>query len=263
MKIAVLAPFGSHSQESGLLYLLANYLHGTYPEVVQLRCNGMFSVCDRDIDNSWTRSVSSCFACIADQKALSDWSGLPVQNYSSYLLPEDIRDTKQWLSSVSAADLPRAEFRALPVFEVCRESFANRFGTGEYDSRNKNHEQFLRKLMLSAARASLTAQRYQRQYAPDLSLICGGRDFISSSFVTVSQGMQRDVSVLRWNVGNRSIQITHPRQNDGYSCELVPEGVLGMRSDVKTWPRELNGIVQGILEFLGLSAGQLKLPISR
>ncbi len=263
MKIVVVVPFGSHSQESGLLYLLANFLRGTYPEVIQLRCNGMFSVCDRDVDNSWTRGINSCFACMADQRALSDWSGLPVQEFSSYLSPDDIRNSKQWASTLPSTQLDQAEFRGVPVFEICRQSFANRFGTAQYDVNNKSHEQFLRKLLISAVRASLATQRYQQSYAPDISLVGGGADFITASFVNVVRGMKRDVSVFRWDMQTRSIRITHPRTDKTFSCELVPEGVLGMRSDTKTWPRELNGIVQEVLEFLGIAGNQLKLPMNR
>lgn len=263
MKIPIFVPFGSHSQEAGLMYLLANFLKATYPEVVQLRCNGMFSVCDRDVDSSWTRTVSSCFTCIADQKALSDWSGLPVQDFSSFLTPEDIRETKEWATALAAADLTTAEFRGMPVFEICRETFAIRFGASEFESRNKNHEQFLRKLLVSATRACLAAQRYHGSYSPDICLVSGGRDYMTQGFVTFSRAMKRDVAVFRWDVASRAIQITHPRNEKTLSCELVPEGVLGMRSDYKTWPAELVSIVQGILNFLELSGGQLKLPISR
>lgn len=245
------------------MYLLANFLKATYPEVVQLRCNGMFSVCDRDVDASWTRTVSSCFACIADQKALSDWSGLPVQDFSSFVTPDNIRETKHWVTALDAQQLPHAEFRGMRIFDICRETFANRFGAVDFEPRNKNHDQFLRRVLVSAARACLAAERYHSAYAPDLCLVSGGRDFITQGFTTFSRAMQRDVAVFRWDVATRAINISHPRNEKSLSCELVPEGVLGMRSDYKTWPAELLGIVQGILNFLELSGGQLKLPISR
>ncbi|MBN8549299.1 MAG: hypothetical protein J0M12_08300 [Deltaproteobacteria bacterium] len=263
MKIPIFVPFGSHSQEAGLIYLLANYLKATYPEVVQLRCNGMFSTCDRDVDSSWTRTMTTCFACIADQRALSDWSGLPVQEFSAYVTPDDTRETKQWATSLDASQLPQAEFRGMPVSEMCRETFANRFGVSEFEPRNKSHEQFLRKLLVSAARAGLAAQRYHSSYSPDLCLVSGGKDYVTQSFVALSQALKRDVAVFRWDVASRAIHITHPRSNKTLSCELVPEGVLGMRSDYKTWPNELLAIVQGILSFLEIAAGQLKLPISK
>jgi hypothetical protein len=262
MKIPILVPFGSHSQEAGLIYLVANFLKATYPEVVQLRCNGMFSICDRDVDSSWMRSVSSCFNCIADQKALSDWSGLPVQDFSGFLSPDDVRDTKQWAATLSPEDFATAEYRGLRVFELCRDTFINRFGSAELDPRNKNHEQFVRKLFASAIRACLAAERYHQSYAPDICLVSSGRDYITRSFVAAAGSVKRGVAVFRWDVANRAIHITHPKSDKTLACELVPEGVLAMRSDHKTWPGELISIVQGILSFLDLSSGQLKLPMN-
>lgn len=263
MKISVFVPFGSHSQESGLMYLLANYLKVTYPEVVQLRCNGMFSVCDRDVDESWSRGIRSCFACIADQRALSDWSSLPVQDFSAFLMPDDVRSTKSWIDTVAAENLMQAEYRGLPLFSLCKDSFANRFGAAPFEARNKSHEQFARKMLLSAARTCHAAEQFQNRFAPDLTIVSSGRDFISQSFVTVSRALKRDVSVFRWDVGSRSIHISHPRIDKHIACELVPEGILGMRSDYKTWPAEVLSIVQGILGFLEVGQGQLKLPIGK
>lgn len=263
MKISIFVPFGSHSQEAGLLYLLANFLKQTYPEVTQLRCNGMFAVCDRDVDSSWSRGVTSCFTCIGDQRALSDWSGLPVQEFSAYLTPDHVRATKVWIDSLSAEQLSVAELRGRDISNLCKASFANRYGASGFDAQNKSHEQFLRKVLVSAARTTLATERFYERYAPDMVLVGGGSDFITQSFVAVAKSLQRDVSLCRWDIASRSIHISHPRSEKSLSCELVPEGVLGMRSDPKTWPSELVSIVQGILSFLELGSGQLKLPIQK
>lgn len=263
MKISVFVPFGSQSQESGLIYLLANYLKSFFPEVVQLRCNGAFSLCDRDADSSWTRSISSCFACMYDQRALSSWSGIPVQDLSSFLSPDDISQTKRWALALSPANFQQAAIGSVNVFDLCRESFMNRFGFTDPDPSNKNHEQFLRRVLLATARMVLAARRYHLKYAPDLSLISGGGDFLTRTFQAEAISHKRDVAVFRWEVAQRAIQIHHPRERNILACELVPEGIRGMRSDVKTWPHELVTIMGEIMKFLNLDGEQLRLPIAQ
>ncbi|MBX7143327.1 MAG: hypothetical protein K1X79_02640 [Oligoflexia bacterium] len=263
MKISVFVPFGSQSQESGLMYLLANYLKAFFPEVVQLRCNGAFSLCDRDADSSWTRNIVSCFTCMNDQRALSSWSGIPVQDLSSFLSPDDISQTKRWALALTPANFQQAALGSTKIFELCRESFMNRFGFTEPDPANKNHEQFLRRLLLATARMVLAARRYHMKFAPDLSLISGGGDFLTRTFQSEARACGRDVALFHWEVAQRAIQIHHPRERKMLACELVPEGIRGMRSDTKTWPHELVTIMAEIMKFLDLEGGQLRLPIAQ
>lgn len=245
------------------MYLLANYLKVSFPEVVQLRCNGVFSLCDRDADSSWTRGMASCFTCMSDQRALSSWSGVPVQDLSSFILPDDVTETKKWVLSLRDDQLLAAEFRGVSVYEVARESFANRFGSVAPDLANKNHEQYLRRLLLAAVRMSIAANRYHSKFAPDMSLVAGGRDYLTRAFVMQGRALRRDVSTFRWDVNQRAIQIAHPREKKLLSCELVPEGIRGMRSDTRTWPSELTTIMNEIGAFLGLDSSQLSLPIAQ
>lgn len=263
MKISVFVPFGSQSQESGLMYLLANFLKVSFPEVVQLRCNGVFSMCDRDADTSWVRGMQSCFSCMSDQRALSAWSGVPVQDLSSFLLPDDVTESKRWVLSLKDHELIRAEYKGSAVFDVARESFVNRFGTQTPDLANKQHEQYLRRLLLSAVRMSIAAQRYHTKFAPDMSLVAGGRDYLTRAFVNQGRALRRDVSTFRWDINQRAIQISHPRDKKILACELVPEGIRGMRSDTRTWPSELSTIMTEIAHFLGLESDQLALPIAQ
>ncbi len=176
MKIAVFVPFGSQSQESGLIYLLANFLRVNFPEVVQLRCNGAFSLCDRDAESSWTRSIQSCFGCMSDQKALSAWSGMPVQDISTYLKADDVNETKKWVHALRDEELLTATYGEEPVYKIVSESFAHRFGM-QPDLNNKQHGQYLRRLLLAGVRMSLTAKRYHLSFSPDITLVAGGRDY--------------------------------------------------------------------------------------
>lgn len=263
MKISAFVPFGAQSQESGLIYLLANYLKVTFPEVVQLRCNGVFSLCDRDAENSWNRNINSCFQCMADQKSMSDWSALPVQSLSAYLTPEDISETKKMILRMPSKDLKVAIFLDHNLFELCKDSFAERFRQSELDYDNKSHEQFVKKLMLSAARMLLATRHYQQRFAPDLTIVANGSDFLTRCYFEQSRRMQRAVAVFRWELAQRSVQIIRPRDNAILSSELVPENILAMRSDVRTWPFELSGIMSEIAKFLEIDASQIRLPLAQ
>ena len=263
MKIALFTPFGSSSRESGIIYLLANYLHDIYPEIMQLRCNGLFSLCDRDAERNWKRPLQACFACGGEQARLAAWSRVKSTCLSRYLLPRDVDETRRWILSVEEHDLTTARFREVNLFPFCRSSFRSRFGSETPDILNKSHCQVLRRLLLSAARHMLAVDRFHRKYAPDVVFAPGGEDFISALFLSRSNVQGVRPYVLTWDLHSRSTTVANPRTSAVYSCSLLIDKVTEMRSDPSTWPRELLSMIGEILSFLELSDTQLALPMAR
>jgi len=182
MGIVVLSPYGLMREESGLLGLLANYLKKSAWQVSALGCNGIFSLCDRDGENGWSREVTNCFECMRQQTTLAKWSNVPTQDLSVFLSPEDILESKRWMLSAQTVGLYDALFRGINIYDVCRGSLRYRFGTETPDLKNKSHEQIVRRMMLSAVRASLAAENYNRSCAPEMALLSGGDDFITASY---------------------------------------------------------------------------------
>jgi hypothetical protein len=263
MRVIVHAPYGTLSQEVGLIHVLANYLRSVFPEVVQLKCNGVFSCCDRDGRDNWQRSMDSCLGCVIEQNRLAAWSGIASEPLSKYLGPEDIDLTRCAILSLPSEKMLEASVAGFRLFDLCRISFRTRFGVEVPDLRNKNHVQVLRRMMLSAARAGLAVRRFLQKFMPDISLVADGRDLISRSFIEASRQADYPAVIFRWDQSGGGVNIVHPRTHQVLVCDLRLEGIATMRSDIYSWPVELIEILQEILAFLDIADMQMTLPIAR
>ena len=263
MRVIVHVPFGAVSQEAGLIFILASYLRSMFPEVVHLRCNGIFSVCDRDGGAHWQRDSDACFLCMREQLGLARWANIASEALSRCLLAQDVDMTRRLVVSTAVVDLLGLEFEGLCLLDLCRASFHRRFGTDQPDLQNKNHEQFLRRLMLSAARMCAAAKRFNHEFKPEIVLVAGGRDYISRSLVEVCRRDGYQPVVFRWDTKGGGINIVHPHTHQVMACDLLLDGITTMRPDIATWPKELIGILQQILDFLDISDRQLTLAIGK
>lgn len=263
MKTVIFSPFGAASEETGLLGLLGNYLKNIIPEICVLRCNGVFSLCDRDSENSWRRGIHGCFVCMQEQGRLAAWAGLRQEDLSLYLTPQQITESKRWALSLAADEMEEAVFGQIKPYSLCRASLRNYFGNLEPDLSNANHLHIVRRMMISAVRMCQAADCFISAAKPTLALVAGGEDFISGALAERSRVKGVDVAEFRWDLPNRSVKIFHPRLQKEFSCPLVFEDITSMRSDSRTWPWELVRIVEDILVFLDLTSSQLVLPIAR
>lgn len=263
MRVAVFSPFGGFARESGLIYLLANYLRGIFPEVIELRCNGLFSVCDRDGEKSWHRDLAGCLECMREQEKLAAWAGLAVRDLSQYLTPEEVEESRGWILSTPATALEKLEVRGLPLLKICEGTFQNRFGTSQPDWRNRQHEQFIRRIYLGAARSCLALERFNKSFIPSLCFVSGGADYLTSSLVEFSKDQKLNTILFRLDLSGRGVQIKRLLANAQLSCDLLLDDISLMRADYKTWPSELLEIVDQIISFAGVTDTQLDLPITR
>ena len=252
MRIGLFSPFGVLSQESGLIFLLGNYLRRSFPDVVQLRCNGLFSLCDRDAEGGWSRSFQTCFRCMAEQREFAQWGGLTIEELSRHLEPADVELSRRVVTNLAVDELPWAQFEGQNLFNLALGSWQNRFNVGRPDLNNPQHEQVLRRFMLSAARAFLAARRFQLQFQPDLTIVAGTTDFISRAVVAAGGSAGRTVAVCAWDVSRRAVMVTHPDRATPFACELLLEGLVDMRADPATWSPTLTGILDELNSFLGL-----------
>lgn len=263
MKTVILTPFGSASQEVGLIYLLVNYLSQIHKDIAQLRCNGIFSLCERDCLTNWQRSFAACSDCLAEQIKLAEWSSVEAVELSQFLSAEDAMISKRWLSTLSSSGLERSRFKGTSIYQLCVESLAKRLGVDEPVLNNKMHEVIIRRLMLSALRMLLATKRFNNTFRPDLCLVAGGDDVVTRSFVEQSQQQKKEVVVFSWDMSGHSITITQLRTGRTCSCDLVLEGIAEVRKDFRSWPPEFLEKIDQVLAFLGISASQLTLPLAR
>lgn len=256
MKIALFSPYGALSQETGLLYVLGNYARRFSPDIVQVRCNGIFSMCDRDAERGWTRSMSTCFRCIGEQRDLARWSGAGVAELSRYLTPLDIESTKRWIVGVPTEQLPWASFDGQNFYALALGSWQNRFDVSRPDLANPLHEQTLRRFMLSASRAYRAAGAFLEQESPNVTFVAGGEDFLSRAFVAQARALKFDAVVCAWDVARRAVMVSHPRREETVPCGLLLDGLVDMRSDAATWSPDLIRILDELLAFLDITEPQ-------
>ena len=263
MKTVVFTPYGSASPETGVIYLLANYLTKGFPDIYQLTFNGICSISERDAEVDWKKDIESWFRCIADQKRLAHWSGIETLEFSPYLPCTEIEKTRRWILKLTDDQLAALDFNGLDLFPLVKDSFANRFGIAIPNVQNKLHIPYLRQLLLACLRTQHATERFVQMETPNLIFIAGGDDFITKGFVEATKNSSADVVVFRWRVNDRCVTVTHPRIEDDFKCPLVLEDIASMRSDYRTWPHEIITILKDIMGFIGISENQMALPIAK
>ena len=255
MNVVMFVPFGNLNQEAGVMSMLARQTAIVLSSVTQLRCNGIFAVCDRDVESSWNRDLHACARCLGEQAALGSWAEAGILDLSGFISAEEILETRRWILGLNDDELVSARYRELNVFELCRSTFSSRFGSAEIQAGNRNHQQFARRIMLAATRMCAATRRFNNRFMPDLTLVAGGDDFISRSFIQQSRQQKKAVAVFRWEAAARAIKVFHPRSSEVFSCEFILQDITSMRSDVSTWPAELLQVTSDLMSFLSIPQG--------
>lgn len=263
MRYVLFAPYGSLYPENGLMYLLANYMRRSIEDIVQLRCNGVFSLCDKDSEHDWRREFATCGSCMGEQRELSSWCGIDHEDLSRYLKPHDIVESKRWVGAAAPSSLLSAEVEGLRPAELCAEFFERALGRAKPDLSNKRHAQFFKKTILGNLRMYLAARRFLTAAQPLLCFVSGQNDVLTSAFVAAANSQGIDVVRFYWDMSKRSVCVTHPSSGEILECDLLVERVARMRSDSATWPAEFITRIEEILEFLGVDECPQALPIAR
>lgn len=261
MKTAIFTPYGTRSEESGIIYLLANYMRERTGEVYQLRCNGAFPVCDRDEEREWRRDIDSCALCSHEQLRLAQWAGVETRNMTKYLLPADIDRVRTWATRLSTDCIASAELDGHPIHDYCKASIERRTSSCRDDERSEISKRYL----FSAGLTLAAVPRWYGELAPDLILAADGEGYMSRSFNAAleAEGAAEKVVRFRWMPSEHTIRITVSRSNESAECPLLLEDVSVMRSNHKTWPREILQLLDDVLELIGATGPELSLPIAR
>ena len=261
MKLAVFTPFGMWSRETGVIYLLINYLEGIYPGILQLRCNGFMPCCALDAERGWRRNFDSCFNCISEQESLASWSRINSADLSKYLTPDDVVYAKRWVVSLNDGDLMTAEFNGQKLFDVCADLFKERFGDEQLNLSHKTQAQFLRQLLLCAARMQLASDRFYKQAMLSHIFLTADNDYMN--LMLFSRAIEHNVTPVRftWDLHTRMTSLKMASKEEEYSCDLLLDNITEMRSDPSTWASELLSVIRDMISYLGLSDTQLSLPL--
>jgi hypothetical protein len=248
MSVAVLTPYASLNPESGLLHLLARRLKSRGDHVEQVRCNGIFSTCDRDALTGWRRTVGSCAGCIADQRSLAAWAGIPATELSIFLSPSDIERIEQLVATLDIAELWSLEFDGVNFENTLQASFAERFPGVRFDPSNRQHEQAVARLARSALRCAVAVSKYFAGRRPGVLMTAAGEGFLEQ--IVSHQALKAGIAcaVLHSEPSRRCTTMRWLGDSTLHEIPLLIASLDGMRSDPATWSPELMTIVDQCLE---------------
>lgn len=263
MTVLVHTPYGSSCKESSLIYLFSNYLKTINYPVIQLTCNGAFSLCDRDEEEGWKRQVDSCLRCIKDQKNLAEWSGSQTMDLSKFISSDEVIATRRAINRFAVSQLQSAAYEGISLYEICLASFKQRYPGSLPDLSNKKHEQLLRRYLLSAARMCMASKRLLNTIRPEISLVSSGDDYITRSLIEQTKRLKFTAVIFKMDIHERCIKVINTARQTEFSSPLVVNEVIGMRPDVDTWPPQLMQLMQDIARFLDVSASQISLPLAQ
>ncbi len=255
MTIFVLAPYGSMSPEVGVIYLLALYLRNKGNNVEQLRCNGLLTLCDRDGESNWRRSLDNCFSCIHEQRALQNWGGIASRDLSRLLPLADMTEISQWSSLTNLQEEQGFVFQQTDLNEGVNYSFRQRFAGADFDLKNKQHERFMRGLLAGAAKMLVAGSRLLKEGSPKALLVAEQDSFLVRGFI--SDPAWNSIPKLSFlaDVSRRAVRITQLGSDLCFDCPMIMEDIVSQRNDPKTWPKELVAILEGACSYFPDSIG--------
>lgn len=257
MKVALFTPYGFLHRESGLMYLVANYLRTSGAELTQLRCDGAVSVCGRDRRVAGGRSVFSCARCTGEQRRLADWAEVRAYELSAFVTSEDKVQSAKWMASVQTADLDRAEFRGRNLWELCRQEFTQQTGSDALEAISAADEQSLRALYVAFVQGAVASERFLTQWSPAITFVTKTEDSLGQAYLSqvIAQGIE--CATFAFDEGEEAIVVESVKTGERYASKLILDGITSMRSDPRTWAPEVRAVVHEIMAFLGYGADRV------
>ena len=254
MKLAIFSPYGSFHRESGLMYLIANYLDKQGGDVAQVRCDGALPACGRDKKHQSGRTPFACLQCMGEQKALAQWANIKGRELSSYIVPDDALKSAQWISSIGKTDLYRIEFRGIRLWDVCEKEFQARWNIESLEKISSAQERDLRALYVSYVHTVVSSERFISSWKPTLNFVVGSTDPLAQAYLSQASRAGGEVAIFSYNAADESITVESLKNGERYTTTLIIPEATEMRSDPRTWAPELTAIVNEMLSFLGHGA---------
>ncbi len=241
----VFCPYGASSRGAGVTLLISRYLAQTQ-EVSSLACNGCVSICGRDEQTGFRRTLSSCFRCISEQQACAnfvnspDGKGVAQRSIGEWITPEIVEDSRR----AAQGALTNLHYHEISITECIEPSFMERSGRRLSDlGRSSLDEQLARRMAMAAVRVVEGIQGAIREIAPSYMIIEGGDDYMAKIATAVCQKNRVSVLHIAWNKQERGVAIWKNPENKIVSPFVLDE-ISTMRPEVSTWPSELVDIAE-------------------
>ena len=183
MAVTFFSPYGSSVKESGFMYLVARYIGAFMDDVVSLRCNGLFTICNEDLKSKDKRNFSSCAACIARSIALAKWSVLKQEELSKYLRATRLKYIKEELLLVPDEELQQVYYEDLNIYKICEDTFLKMFKTTTPNINNKKNLQVIKKMMLSSIKMIEALKTYCNAKRNENLIVPFNNEFLTKTCV--------------------------------------------------------------------------------
>jgi hypothetical protein len=252
MSIALFAPYGSVSKETGFLVALGKFLGSRGYGVVNLRCNGVLSECGRDALNGTKRSLSSCINCINDNEVATNWAGVPSIELSPYLNFSEYEQYKDLISGLSQLDKDR--------FQVHGIKLSSLIGTSSSEDSSEAVKEFDKRFVTTSRLISAFSQILATRRL-DAILSIGSEDLLLKTFLSVVANRELTCFIFKWDSQKMLMKITTQKGSQAYTSELFFDDVSSMRQNVESWPEQVQKEFLSIEQFMGITQQQLSLPM--
>jgi hypothetical protein len=195
--------------------------------------------------------------CLNEQRSLSAWAGAQSRDISTFLVPEDIKKTLEWIAAVPANALERVEFRGVNLWSVCVNELRLRWDEVDISNLSDAQEGDLRNLYVAYVRVAVASERLIGQWKPDLTVLSSIHDPIAHAYLLQAKLAGIDAAVCSYQAEEELVVFESLASKESYATPLALEGITGMRSDPRTWGPEVTAVVHEVLTYLGYPPDRL------
>lgn len=252
MDITFFSPYGTLSKESGFMYMLARYVGLFYEDIYELKCNGLFTICNRDYLVGEKRNFLSCAKCMACQDALSSWAGIKNVELSKYLKAEVLRYIKKEFLLVPDNELQNVFYEDLNIYDLCKDSFVNFFDSENPSIENKKNLQLTKKIMLSAIKIIEAIKTYYINEKPSMFFISSSKDFLTTCAYEYLKLTGKKYILVDWSEEKNTFSITNSSKQEVKQYEIYIDSIVHYRNDCATWPEEFINMLYDVANFVDL-----------
>ncbi len=252
MAVTFFSPYGTLTKESGLMYMFARYLSAFYDDVYQLKCNGLFTICNRDCLDNEKRNFLTCGKCMACQNELASWACIKSKEISTFLRADVLRYIKKEFLLVSDKEFHSVYYEDLNIYDLCKGSFQNFLGEETPEINNKKNLQLVRKIMLSSIKTIEAIKTFYSNNSDNMFLLPSSKDYLTNSILSYLKLTGKNFVEIAWSDEKNVFSIISSRKQELKQYEIYIDNIVHFRNDFTTWPEEFINMLNDVAEFVGL-----------
>lgn len=261
MKIALFFPFGSNHSEVNASELIAVLAKDNEAEVTKLSCNGALSLCDRDKQTNWKRESTACFHCQCGQSYVNSFAEFKNLELSSFIDSEFSKSSKEWVEKLEKADLSNTTIANIPLSTICGDAFKDKFNKKLSEVASDHEFSFYKHLIINSLRVFSALKNFALKNSPDLVILSGKDNFVSNAARLALASCNVETLSLSGEANSSEVLVRHSNKSDPLVAEINVERLDLIRKNTESWPDEFIARFYPVLEYIGINARQLTLPM--